>query len=178
MRDPGGERLWNLLARHQEREQDRVGDDVEDHRTHVRRGEEHSWYICEAQIAIDEHRDEESINRADCGRLRRREHAGIDAPEDQEYQQQAPDRVAEGGEPLAPRRALHAWIIIAPGTIPGRRAEHGREHQARYHAGHEQLADRRRAHAMTVRTDDRGAAGRDRIDHHHDRGRDEDAERA
>ena len=57
-----------------------------------------------------------------------------------------------------------ARVVVAARAVPGRQAEHRRQHDAGNDAGHEQRADR--------------GVGRDRVHHHHDRRRDQDAERA
>ena len=89
---PVGQRLRNVLVGHQEREQHGVGDDVEQHRAHVGRVEQHLRHVLEAQVLVDEDRDEEGIDRAHRRRLGRREDAGVDAAHDDHDQQQAPDR--------------------------------------------------------------------------------------
>ena len=170
--------LRDLLARHQEREQHRVGDDVEDHGAHAGRPQQHARHVLHRHVLVNEHRDDEGIDRAHRSGLGRRECARVDAAEHDDDQQQAPYRLAERGEALAPARLRHARIVVLPGAIPRRDAEHRGEHQPRDHAGHEQLPDRSRKHALALGIDRDAAAGRHRIDHHDDRRRDEDAERA
>ena len=93
--DPGRHLLRDLLVRHQEREQHRVGDDVEQHRTHARGLQQHLRHFAELQFLVDEHGDEEGVDRGDRGGFRRREDAAIDAAEHDRDQQQAPDALAE-----------------------------------------------------------------------------------
>ena len=54
------------------------------------------------EIAVDEYRDDEGIDGGDGRGLGRREHAAVDAADHDDDQQQAPHRLAEQCETLAP----------------------------------------------------------------------------
>ena len=107
---------------------------------------------------------DEGVDRAHRRCFGRREDAGVDAAHDDDDQQQAPDRRAEGLPALAPGRLGLTRVVELLGAIPGDAAEHRRQRQAGNHAGHEQRADR--------------GVGRHRVHHHDDGRRNQDAERA
>ena len=159
-----GHRLRNAFAGHQEGEQHRVGDDVQQHRRHAGRIEQHLRHLLQRQVLVDEHGDDEGIDGGHGGGFGRREDAGVDAAHDDDDQQQAPDRLAEGLPALAPGRFRLTRVVELLGAIPGDAAQRCRQRPAGQDAGHEQGADR--------------GIGRHRVHHHHDRRRDQDAERA
>ena len=161
---PCRHRLRDVLVRQQEGEQDGVGDDVEQHGAHVGGVEQDFRYALERHVLVDEHGDDEGVDRAHRRRLGRRERARIDAADDDDDQQQPPHAVPEGPQHGGKTRPRHAGIVVLPRAIPGDDAEHRRQHDAGDDAGDEQLAD--------------GGIGRHRVHDHDDRRRDQNAERA
>ena len=162
---PRGELLRDLLGGHQVAEHHRVGDDVEQHRAHVGRVEQHLRHLRERHVLVDEHRDEERVDGAHRRRLGRREDAGVDAADDDDDRAAGPRCSRGTSRQRSPQRRLRlARVVVLARAPPGREAEQRREHEAGDDAGDEQRADRR--------------VGRDRVHHHHDRRRDQDAERA
>ena len=177
-RHPLGHGLWDLLGGEQPGEHCGIGDDVEDHRAHGCRLEQHGGHVGELELLVHEHRDEEGVDRGDGGGFRRREQARIDAAEHEQDEEQSPEALAKRAPALAPAGAGHARIIVAPGAIPRRRAQHGGKHQPGHDAGDEELTHRSRIHHRAGRASRLHAAGRNREDDEIDRGRKQDAERA
>ena len=174
--NPLGNMLRDVLIRHQEREQHRIGNDVEDHRAHIRGTKQHLGHVPERHVAINEYGDDKRVHRADRGGFRRGEQARIDPAENDQDQQQAPDAFLERHQALRPACAWKPRIVVLPCSIKSREPEQRRQHDPRDHTGHEHLSNRGRRHASASRIKRDAAAGCDTIDHHHDRRRDQDAE--
>ncbi len=71
-----------------------------------------------------------------------------------------------------------ARIVELPGAIDRCDAQQRRQHQTWDHARHEQLTHRSGRDTLAARAECDATAGCDRIDHHHDGRRDQDAKRA
>src|SRR5690606_37649810 len=99
-------------------------------------------HLLEANVAVDEDRDEKGIDRRYRGRFGRGEQAAINAAQNNDNQQQAPDGITAGHRHFAQRRTWLAWIVFdARDDIDGDHEQQAKA-QAGDHAGHEQGADR------------------------------------
>ena len=118
-----------------------------------------------AHVLVDEVRDDEGVDGGDGGRFGRREDAAIDAAQDDHDQQQAPAGVKETGDGDLPKPGpgLGRQVLDLGGDVD---ADH--QHQAGEQAGD----DAGQKHAADRDVDGGG------VDHHDDRGRDQNAERA
>ena len=103
----GSSRPTTLLGRSRHRDQpgrhQRRRDQEHDHRGGLGRGDEDRVQLRQLQLAVDEHRDEQRVDRRHHGRLGRREDAELQADDDDHRQHQRPDALAQRA--ARPRRA-------------------------------------------------------------------------
>ncbi|MDT4839238.1 hypothetical protein FQZ97_730230 [compost metagenome] len=144
--------------------QQRVGHDEHQHHGGLGRFKEHLGQVLETQVAVDEHRHEQRVDGRHCGGFGRSEHAAVDAAHDDRQQGQTPQGLAKCLEHLTERCLGRRRELQLAGAPPDGDHQHQAQHDARYHAGHEQAPD--------------GDLGDRGVDHHHDRRRDQDAQRA
>src|SRR6185369_6598573 len=154
--NPVGHGLGDILVGHQEREEYRVGDDIEQHGAQVGRVEQDAGHILHPHVLVDKDGDEERIHRRHGGRLGCGKDAGIDAADDDYHEHQSPDTLTEGTDALTPGGFWQARVSAFLGDIPGNATEHDRKQYPRNQAGNEESAD--------------GGIGRDSVNHLGDRG--------
>lgn len=87
------QRVRDILASHQEREQHCVGDDVEKHGAEMAEDSCTRGTSLSLKSLVDEDRDDKDVDGADRRGFRRRKQAGVDAADGDDDQQQSRDRM-------------------------------------------------------------------------------------
>ena len=159
---PVADGVGHAGTRDQEGEQAGVGDDEHDHRRRDDRLAQHRRQILQADLAVDQHADDQRVQHRHGRGLGGCEHTAVDAAQDDHRHQQRPGGLA-GGRPEA--QAAIA-VVLAPAlplaVDPDEHHQRAGDQDAGAEAGDEQLADRHfRRHA---------------VEDHRDRGRDDHAQ--
>src|SRR5262249_17325035 len=92
------------------------GDDDQDLRDEEYRRQRDAPEVGPADVAVDEHGDDDREDRRDARRLGRREDAAVDAAEDHDRRAERPARVLGGGADRRPRGLL-AYRHIAAARV-------------------------------------------------------------
>src|SRR5207237_2493904 len=98
--------------------------------------------VAPAVIAIDEHRDEERPDARHGTGFDGCEYPEQDAADNDDDRDQTPGRVDGDLDRVTPRHRISLRMAVAVGDEDAQRYQRDAQHQARYHAGHEQANDR------------------------------------
>ena len=121
-------------------------------------------HLFQVDLMVDEHTDDQSVEYGDSNSLRRCKDAAVDAAENDDRHQQAPEGILERLEPFLRGCPRHHLEIHPAAEDQGRHDQTGAHHQARDHTRDKEIRDRR------IRN---GA-----VHHEGDRRRDHDTDRA
>src|ERR1017187_1328957 len=160
---PSDDRRGNLIDGQQPGENSGAGDNDENLRREYNCGGGGLDDIAPTELAKNKPSDEGGIDAGDRRRLGRREHAAIDAAENDERHAERPDAAHGRMQEMIELERLAGADAVAPGKPHDIGREHERQHQARHHAG--RIESRYRF------------LGRCAVDDHRNTGRDDDVDR-
>ena len=129
----------------------------EHHRGDQPRGEGHTGQVLQGHAAIDQHLENQRVDHRDRGGLRRREHARVDAADDDHREARRQAGALQGLEACGPVRLGLRSDAQLPRLPHAVEREQHQDHQPRADTGDEQVTHR--------------GTGRDAIDDHADGGR-------
>src|SRR5699024_1035628 len=146
------------------RKRERVGDDDHQHDPYLGGVDQYFGNLSHADVAVDEHRYKKRINGGYRGRFGGGENTTIDTTEDNDDEHQPPKGIAPGNQHFLKRGPRLARKILDPSHHVDGHHQNQPKQDPWQHAGHEQIANR--------------GFGRGTVNHQHDRGRNENTQRA